>query len=107
MSTAAVADGLVFVTDTAKNIHCVDGATGKPFWKHACQGQFWASPFVADGKVYAGTRSGDFWVFAADKEKRVLLETKLSSKISATVTAANGTLYIATMTHLYAIAGRD
>jgi outer membrane protein assembly factor BamB len=107
MSTAAVADGLVFVTDTAKNVHCVDAATGRPHWTHECQGQFWSSPFVADGKVYVGSRSGDFWVFAASKEKRVLLETKLPSKISATVTAANGTLYLATMTHLYAIAGRD
>jgi outer membrane protein assembly factor BamB len=107
MSTAAVAGGLVFVTDTAKNVHCVDADTGKPLWTHACQGQFWASPFVADGKVYVGSRNGDFWVFAANMEKRVLLEAKLPAKVSATVTAANGTLYLTTMTHLYAIAGRD
>jgi outer membrane protein assembly factor BamB len=104
MSTAAVAGGLVFVTDTAKNIHCFDAATGKTLWTHACNGLFWASPYVADGKVYAGTRSGDFWVLAAEREKRVLFETKFPAKISATATAANGVLYIATMTHLYAVA---
>jgi hypothetical protein len=107
VSTAAVADGLVFVSDTSKNVHCVDAATGKPFWTHGCNGLFWASPYVADGKVYIGSRAGDFWVFAAAREKRVLFETKFPTKISATVTAANGVLYIATMTHLYAIAGAE
>ena len=58
---------------------------------------------MADGKVYLGTRSGAFYVLAASKEKRVLSELELGSPISATATAANGTLYVGTMTHLYAI----
>lgn len=107
LTTAAVADGLVFATDTAKNLHCLDAATGRSLWIQQCQGTFWASPFVADGKVYAGTRSGDFWVLAAAREKRVLFQTRLPSKISATVTAANGVLYIATMTELHAVAAKD
>jgi outer membrane protein assembly factor BamB len=59
---------------------------------------------VADGKVYVGTRRGDFWVFAAGREKRVLSMVELGAPISATATAANGTLYVSTMTHLYAVA---
>jgi outer membrane protein assembly factor BamB len=58
---------------------------------------------VADGKVYLGTRSGNFYVFAASKEKNVISELKLGDPISATATAANGVLYVATMTHLYAV----
>ncbi len=106
LTTAAIADGLIFVADTAKNVHCVDAATGRRYWTHPCGGLFWASPYVADGKVYAGTRNGDFWVFAASKEKQVLFNTKFAEKISATTTAANGVIYVATMTHLYAIAGK-
>lgn len=105
LTTAALADGLIFVADTAKNVHCVDAVTGRRYWTHPCGGLFWASPYVADGKVYAGTRNGDFWVFAASKEKQVLFNTKFAEKISATTTAANGVVYVATMTHLYAIAG--
>jgi outer membrane protein assembly factor BamB len=104
LTTAAVAGGLVFATDTAKNLHCVDAKTGQPYWKHPCGGLFWASPYVADGKVYVGTRTGDFWVFAAEPEKRVLFHHKFPEKISATVTAANGVIYLATMTHLHAFA---
>jgi outer membrane protein assembly factor BamB len=58
---------------------------------------------VADGKVYLGTRSGSFYVFAASKEKKVLNEIELGDPISATTTAANGALYIATMNNLYAV----
>ena len=67
-------------------------------------GEVWASPLVADGKVYLGTRSGSFYVFAASKEKKLFSTVELHDPISATTSAANGTLYVATMTHLYAIA---
>ena len=45
-----------------------------------------------------------FYVWAAGKEKQVLCAMELKSPISATVTAANGVLYVATMQNLYAIA---
>jgi outer membrane protein assembly factor BamB len=59
---------------------------------------------VADGKVFVGTRRGDFWVFAASREKKLLSTVELGAPLSATATAANGTLYVSTMTHLYAVA---
>ena len=104
LSTPAVKDGLVFIADTAGTVHCVDALTGKPVWTHECHGPFWASPLVADGKVFIGTRRGDFWVFAAAREKKILSSIELHTPISATPVAANGVLYLATMTHLYAVA---
>jgi outer membrane protein assembly factor BamB len=103
MSTPAVHDGLVFIADCGRTMHCVDADTGKPYWTHEITGEVWASPLVADGKVYLGTRSGQFWVFTASKEKKILCTMDLGEPISATTTAANGVLYIATMTHLYAV----
>ena len=103
-STPAVHDGLVYVSDCSQNLHCVDAETGAGVWTHELNGETWASPFVADGRVYIGTRRGGFHVLAAGRTKRVLWETNLGAPISATVVAANGTLYVATMTHLYAAA---
>lgn len=103
MSTPAVYDGLVFISDCGRTMHCVDADTGQPYWTHEITGEVWASPLVADGKVYLGTRGGQFWVFAASKEKKILSTMELGEPISATTTAANGVLYIATMTHLYAV----
>jgi outer membrane protein assembly factor BamB len=108
MSTPAVFNGVVFIADCGQMIHCIDAQTGQPYWTHEAQGEIWASTLVADGKVYVGTRRGDFWVLAASKEKRVLGRVELGSPISSTVTAANGVLYVTTMTHLYAVAkGRE
>jgi outer membrane protein assembly factor BamB len=101
--TPAVADGLVFVADLAGVIHCVDAATGHPYWTHQTAGPFWASPLVADGKVFIGNRRGEFLVLQASKEKRLLSTIDLQSPISATAVAANGVLYVTTMSHLYAI----
>ncbi len=104
MTTPAVFEGLVFIADCGRKFHCVEASTGKPLWTHDIKGETWASPYVADGKVYLGTRSGNFYVFAAKKEKQVLTELDLRTPISATATAANNVIYVATMTHLYAIA---
>ena len=67
------------------------------------KGEFWASPYVADGRVYLGTRRGDFRIFAASAEKRELFQRDMKSPISATVTAANGAFYVATMNELICV----
>ena len=102
-STVAIYDGLVFVADCRRNLHCVDAETGRPYWTHQVRGDVWASPFVADGKVYLGTRAGQFSVLAASREKRIISGIELRRPTSSTVTAANGVLYVATMSHLYAV----
>jgi outer membrane protein assembly factor BamB len=103
LSTAAVSAGLVFIADCGRMFHCVDADTGKPVWTHEIKGEVWASPLVADGKVYLGTRSGNFYVFKAAREKEVLGESELGNPISGTATAANGALYLATMSRLFKI----
>lgn len=104
MSTPAIVGDLIFVSDTGRLVHCVDRKTGKQRWTHELKGEMWASPYIADGKVYIGSRRGDLCVFEASAEKKLLATVDLKVPISATVTAANGTLYIATMRNFYAVA---
>jgi outer membrane protein assembly factor BamB len=103
LSTPAIWDGLAFIADCGRTFHCVDAQTGKACWTHEIKGEAWASPLVADGKVYLGTRGSAFYVFAASREKKVLSTIDLGRPVSSTATAANGVLYVATMTHLYAV----
>jgi outer membrane protein assembly factor BamB len=103
LSTPAVCNGLVYAADCGRKLHCVDAATGEKVWTHDLTGEVWASPLVADDKVYLGTRSGQFLILAAAREKKLLASIKLDAPISATATAANGVLYVATMTRLYAV----
>ena len=104
MSTPAVSGDLLFIADTDRFVRCVNAKTGRELWQHETQGDYWASPLVADGRVYLGSRRGDFCVFAATAEKKVLFQTNFGTPITATVCAANGVLYVATMTDLFAIA---
>jgi outer membrane protein assembly factor BamB len=102
-ATPAVFDGLVFVGDCRGQVHCVDARTGKPYWVHRMRREVWGSSLVADGKVYVGSRAGDFAILAAGREKRVLAETQFDGSIASTPVAANGVLYVATLKRLYAI----
>jgi outer membrane protein assembly factor BamB len=103
MSTPAVAGGMVFVADSMRGFHCVDARTGEALWTQELGGEVWGSALVADGKVYVGTRRGDFWVFALSREKKLLHRIELGAPISATPVAANGVLYVGTMTQLLAL----
>jgi len=102
-STPSIHEGLVYVADCGGKVHCVDAHTGRPYWVHDAGRDIWASTLVADGKVYVGTRGRDFWVLAAGKEKRVVSSIRLDEAIISTPVAANGTLYVGTMTRLYAL----
>jgi outer membrane protein assembly factor BamB len=102
-STPSIHDGLLYVADCGGKVHCLDAQTGHPYWVHDARGEIWTSTLVADGKVYIGTRKGDFWVLAAGKEKRVLSSLHLEDPVVSTAVAANGTLYVGTMTRLYAL----
>jgi outer membrane protein assembly factor BamB len=102
-STPAIHEGLVYVADCDGKVHCVDAQTGRAYWVHDTGAEIWASTLVADGKVYVGTRRGHFWVLAAGKQLQVLSSLKLPGGLPSTTTAANGMLYVATMTTLYAV----
>jgi outer membrane protein assembly factor BamB len=107
MSTPAVHDGLATIADCGGTVHCVDAKTGVAVWTHEAGGEIWASTLVADGKVYVGTRRGTFWILAAGREKKVLAEIDLKSPVCGSAVAANGTLYVPTMSRLYAVKRKD
>jgi outer membrane protein assembly factor BamB len=94
--------GLLFVGDFSGFVHCLDAETGKLYWTHDMKAHMWGSTLVADGKVYCGDEDGDFTVFAAGKEKKVLSETNLGAPVYATPVVANGVIYVQSNAHLYA-----
>jgi len=106
MATPAVADGLVYIADAGRTLHCFDAKTGEPIWQHPVGGEVWSSPLVADGKVYVTTTAGRVWVLAAGRKKRVLAEVRMPGRIYASPVAANGRLYIATERNLFVFAKR-
>jgi outer membrane protein assembly factor BamB len=104
LSTVAIANGLLYAADNAGKVYCLDAATGRLYWKWDAGQSIFSSPMVADGKVYIGTDKGDLWVFAAGKQSKLINRLHVGSGITATTTAANRTLFVATRTRLYAAA---
>lgn len=103
VSTAAITDGLLYISDFTGFLHCVDLASGKPYWTYDMLAAIWGSPFAADGKVYLGDEDGDLVVFQSGKVQKILTETSMGNAIYGTPVAANGVLYIMTRTTLYAV----
>ena len=105
LATAAIANGLLYIPDYTGNLHCFDAITGERCWTHPLGAKGWsASSFVADGKVYASTEADMLWVLKAGREREVLSKTRLKST-AATLTAADGVLYVPTQKSLLALQG--
>jgi outer membrane protein assembly factor BamB len=96
--------GLLYIADFSGFVYCLDAETGKKYWEHDMNAHLWGSAFCVDGKVYLGDEDGDFVTFASAKEKKILSEVELGAPVYSTPIVANGTLFVITQTHLYAIA---
>ncbi|MCX6905603.1 MAG: PQQ-binding-like beta-propeller repeat protein, partial [Verrucomicrobia bacterium] len=106
LATVSIADGLLYVGDVAGRLHCLEVATGHCLWVHEGHCRTIASSLVADGKIYYPTER-HLWILAAGKELKVLSKINLGAPIWAPVVAANGTLYVASKTYLWAVQKLD
>lgn len=106
MSTAAVHDGLIYLSELDGWVHCLDARTGQKYWDHDMKDtDNWSSPYWVDGKVYVGNERGSMLIFAHGREKKLQGEVNMKGKIRATPIAVNGVLYVMTEApcKLYAI----
>ncbi len=107
LSTVAVHDGLVYAADLSGFVNCLDQKTGRVFWKHDLLSAVWGSPTLIDGKVFLGNEDGDVTVFKPGKEMKIIAVNNMGSSVYGTPIAANGVLYVANRTKLFAIAKKS
>ena len=74
MSSACVVDGLVYISELAGYLHCLDAKTGKFFWQLDTKSAIWSSPYYVAGKVLVANEDGDVYVFKHQKEQTVMDE---------------------------------
>lgn len=104
ISTAAIADGLVYISDFSGFLHCLDILTGKSSWSYDLLSAVWGSPLVADGKVYLGDEDGDVAILQSGPMLKNIAKINMGSSVYGTPVPANGVLFIMNSNELYAVA---
>lgn len=96
--TCAVHDGLCYVADFDGFMYCFDAHTGKKYWDHDMEIDTWCSPYWVDGHIYVGNEYGDVFVFKHGKDKKLVqtMRGASGSMVRASLTSANGVLYMMT-----------
>lgn len=102
MSTAAIEDGVLYISSLSGFLHALDPQTGEEFWTYDAFAAVWGSPYVVDGKVFLGDEDGDVVVLRAGTEMEVLGEYNLGAAVYCTPVARDGVLYILTRNRIWA-----
>jgi outer membrane protein assembly factor BamB len=104
LSNVAVYDRGVYAVEADGYLNCLDFFSGRLLWRYDLLSTALGSPLVADGKVYVRDGDGSVWVFAAGRAAKVVARNKGFPDMGhGTGVAANGVLYLAGNTRLYAI----
>ena len=104
MSTAAIHEGLVYISDFSGFLHCLDVKTGKLYWTHDMFAAIWGSPMLIGDKIYLGDEDGDVAVVEHGKTFKLVSEQNMGSSVYATAVPANGALFIMNRNQLYSLA---
>ena len=104
ISTAAIPDGLVYISDFTGFLHCLDCQYREALLDVTICLQQSGDPLSwQTGKFTSGTKTAMSWFSRRAKSSRKLSEINMGSAIYGTPVAANGVLYIMNRMELYAI----
>lgn len=102
--TPIIVDDLVYLCMENGNLTTLEAKTGKEVYTQATHRQrHRASPVAADGKIYLTARDGKVNVIQQGHEFKKLAENDLGEDQSASPAISNGTIYMRTFQHLWAI----
>ena len=102
--TPVVHDGIVYLIKEGGILSSLDLLTGKLHKRgrvHKSAGEVYASPIIADGKLYIATLDGKVIVVQPGAKWKVSSVNKLDEEIHATPAVADGQLLVRTRERLY------
>lgn len=94
---------LLFVVTSYGVVICHNAKTGEKYWEHEFDNGFYASPILAEGKIYLIDREGIMRIYKADKEFELIAEPALGEPTVSTPAFADGQIFIRTEEHLFCI----
>jgi outer membrane protein assembly factor BamB len=114
-SSPVMVNGRLYVIDDSARMTGFDGKTGEVVARKKLgsvmrgTGDESPTPFVADGKIYAVTGDGQWYVLKpGEKDIKTIAKMRLTGEaINASPIVSHGRIYITTMDHMYCIGSKD
>ena len=103
VASPVVSNGLLFIATSYGVLVCYDAKNGEKYWEKDFGVGFYASPVVADGKLYAMDMDGTMHILKVDKDGILIGEPRLGEKAFATPAFAQGRIYLRGEKHLFCI----
>ena len=98
-----VTRGALFMFSDNGVASCLAARSGEPLWTQRLGGEFWASPVLADGRIYCPNKGGDVFVVRASPELKVLAKNTFPDGFNATPAIVGDSLILRSFTSLYRI----
>jgi outer membrane protein assembly factor BamB len=76
MSSACIVDDILYISELAGFLHCMNAKTGEHYWQFDTKASIWGSAYYVDGKIYLANDQGDLFIFKHDKNQTVYDEVK-------------------------------
>ncbi|MBD3266870.1 PQQ-binding-like beta-propeller repeat protein [bacterium] len=103
MPSPVLVGDLIYFVNNGGILSCVEAKTGKLVWKTRLSGQYYASPIVADGKLFFTSTAGDVTIIQLGRSYNALKTNKFGSGFMASPAVSGNALYLRSKTHLYRI----
>ncbi|MCF7955903.1 MAG: PQQ-binding-like beta-propeller repeat protein [Phycisphaerae bacterium] len=104
--TPAEYKGRVYLIDDRGKINCIDPLTGKDIWSGVFpkgKGNFYSSPLIAGGHLYAAREDGIIFVIKLKDKFEIISEIDMKDPIIASPIAISDRLLFRTSHHLFCI----
>lgn len=104
--TPAECKGRLYLLRDRGEVECLDPATGRTLWSDALpkhSSSYYASPTVADGKLYAAREDGMVFVARLEGSFAVLAENNLGERIIASPVPVSDRLLLRGEKHLFCV----
>ena len=108
--TPAEYEGRVYLLGDRGAIECLDPATGKTLWRQALpkgSANYYASPVIAAGKLYAAREDGVVFVARIDGPFELLAQNSLEERVIASPVPVSNRLLLRGERHLFCVAGQE
>lgn len=99
-----VADqGMLFLGTSYGVIACYDASNGEILWEYECDDGIYASPVIAENKVYFLDMSGKMHIFSVKRTMNLIGEPELGERSVSTPAFSDGRIYLKSDDYLYCI----